>query len=288
METKELVVVSGKGGTGKTSLVGGLASLVENKVLCDADVDAANLHLLLKPKIIDQHDFYSGRTARIDKQRCTECGECIDLCRYQAIDPEYNVNPLWCEGCGVCVHFCPVDAIDFPENRCGEWYFSETRFGPMVHAQLGIAEENSGKLVSLVRKEARELAEKKGHRWIITDGPPGIGCPVIASIGNADAVLVVCEPTVSGQHDLERVVELAKYFKLPAYVCVNKSDIYWSMAQEIENWCRNGGARFLAHLPFDPTVTEAQEQGKTIVEYGSCQLGRHMEALWRQLREQME
>jgi MinD superfamily P-loop ATPase len=193
---KELVIISGKGGTGKTSLVAAFASLAEKKVLCDADVDAADLHLIMNPKVIRQTDFQSGNTAVINNDRCTGCGLCRELCRRNAISEDYKVNPIDCEGCGVCVYFCPENAIDFPENTCGEWFVSDTRFGPLVHARLGIAEENSGKLVTLVRREAGKLAEQKGLDLILTDGPPGVGCPVIASIGGADAVLIVTEPTV--------------------------------------------------------------------------------------------
>ena len=188
---KELVIISGKGGTGKTSLVGAFASLAKNKVLCDADVDAADLHLLMEPQVGEHHDFQGGNTAVINPDLCTECGLCRDLCRWDAISEDFTVDSLECEGCGVCYYFCPEKAIDFPLNTCGEWFVSDTRFGPMVHARLGIAEENSGKLVTLVRMEAKKLAEDKELSLILTDGPPGVGCPVIASIGNASAVLIV-------------------------------------------------------------------------------------------------
>ncbi|MBT8368300.1 MAG: ATP-binding protein, partial [Deltaproteobacteria bacterium] len=198
---KELIVISGKGGTGKTSLMAAFSSLAENKVLCDTDVDAADLHLIMDPDVIRHTDFQSGNTAVIRKDHCSECDLCREMCRFNAISADYIVNPIDCEGCGVCVHFCPEKAIDFPENTCGEWFVSDTRFGPMVHARLGIAEENSGKLVTLVRQEARKIAEEKNLDLILTDGPPGVGCPVIASIGGASAVLIVTEPTVSGKHD---------------------------------------------------------------------------------------
>ncbi|MGD9023120.1 MAG: ATP-binding protein, partial [Deltaproteobacteria bacterium] len=222
---RELVIISGKGGTGKTSLIAAFASLAESKALCDADVDAADLHLLTNPSIKERHDFQGGSTAVIDRDRCTECGLCRDLCRWAAVRETFEVDPIACEGCGVCVYFCPEQAIDFPVKTCGQWFISDTRFGPMVHARLGIAEENSGKLVTLVRREARALAERKMLDLIITDGPPGIGCPVIASIGGASAVLIVAEPSVSGIHDMERVAQLAAHFKVPAMVCVNKFDL---------------------------------------------------------------
>ena len=212
---KELIVISGKGGTGKTSLMAAFASLAENKVLCDADVDAADLHLIMAPEVRERRDFQSGNTAVIDQDKCTECGQCLDLCRWNAISNDFEVNAIACEGCGVCVYFCPEKAIDFPENTCGEWFVSDTRFGPMVHARLGIAEENSGKLVTLVRQQAGKLAEAKNLDLILTDGPPGVGCPVIASVGGATAVLIVTEPTVSGVHDMQRVAQLAAHFKFP-------------------------------------------------------------------------
>ncbi|MGB5619991.1 MAG: ATP-binding protein, partial [Desulfobacterales bacterium] len=232
----ELIVISGKGGTGKTSLVAAFASLAENKVLCDADVDAADLHLVMAPDIRQREPFTSGHTAVIENKRCTECGLCRELCRWDAIAEDFAVDAVACEGCGVCVHFCPEKAIDFPENSCGEWFVSETRFGPMVHARLGIAEENSGKLVALVRQEARKLAEARGVNLILTDGPPGVGCPVIASMGGASGVLIVAEPSVSGVHDMERVVQLAAHFNVPAMVCVNKFDINTEKSRQIEEF----------------------------------------------------
>ena len=199
---KELVIISGKGGTGKTSMVSAIASLARNKVLCDSDVDAADLHLIMAPSVIKSEIFKGGCEAAIDKDKCVECGLCRDLCRYGAINEDFTVDSIECEGCGVCYYFCPEKAITFEQKTCGEWFISDTRHGPMVHARLGIAEENSGKLVTLVRKEAKKLAEEKGMDLIITDGAPGVGCPVIASIGGASAVLIVTEPTVSGVHDM--------------------------------------------------------------------------------------
>ena len=267
---KELVVISGKGGTGKTSLIAAFASLANHKVLCDADVDAADLHLIMDPEVQQRHDFQSGNTAVINRDKCTECGQCLDLCRWNAISDEFEVDPIECEGCGVCVYFCPEKAIDFPVNTCGEWYISDTRFGPMVHARLGIAEENSGKLVTLVRQEAKKLAEKKNLDLIITDGPPGVGCPVIASIGGASAVVIVTEPTVSGKHDMERVVQLAAYFKVPTLICVNKFDLNISTSKQIEAFSMEQGLIFLGTIPFDPIFTKAMVQGQSVFEYDDC------------------
>ena len=264
---QELIVISGKGGTGKTSLMAAFASLAENKVLCDADVDAADLHLVMAPDIRQREPFTSGHTAVIDIKRCTECGLCRELCRWDAIGEDFAVDAVACEGCGVCVHFCPEKAIDFPENTCGEWFVSETRFGPLVHARLGIAEENSGKLVALVRQEARKLAEARGVNLILTDGPPGVGCPVIASMGGASGVLIVAEPSVSGVHDMERVAQLAAHFNVPAMVCVNKFDINTEKSRLIEEFAGRRGMAFLGRVPFDPAFTRAMVQGRTIFEY---------------------
>jgi MinD superfamily P-loop ATPase len=287
-EIKEIVVLSGKGGTGKTSIVGALAALVPEKVLCDADVDAADLHLLLSPQVLERHDFTAGHKAAIDQEQCLQCGECLNWCRFHAINDDFVINPLLCEGCGVCFHLCPAQAVQFPDNHCGEWYISNTRFGPMVHARLGIAEENSGKLVALVRQQARQLAEENHRPFILTDGPPGIGCPVISSLGNAQAVLLVSEPTVSGQHDLERVAALADHFRVPVLVLVNKADLYWEAAREIEQFCAARAYPFLGHLPFDPDFTRAQVEGKTIMEYDNKRLQALLTEVWEQLRSAID
>ena len=285
---KELIVISGKGGTGKTSIMAAFSSLAENIVLCDADVDAADLHLIMNPKVIQQTDFQSGNTAVINKDQCTECGLCLEMCRFNAISTDYKVNPIDCEGCGVCVHFCPEDAIDFPLNTCGEWFVSDTRFGPMVHARLGIAEENSGKLVTLVRQEARKLTEAKNLDLILTDGPPGVGCPVIASIGGASAVLIVTEPTVSGKHDMERVGQLAAHFKVPAMICVNKFDLNLELTREIEKYAEEKDIACLGRIPFDPIFTKAMIQAQTVFEYdGRSTVGEAIRGTWQRLTEKI-
>ena len=285
---KEIVIVSGKGGTGKTSIISAFASLAENKVLCDADVDAADLHLIMAPEIRERHDFDAGHTATIDSDKCTECGLCRELCRWNAISEDYRVDEIECEGCGVCFYFCPEKAIMFPVNTCGEWFISHTRFGPMTHAHLGIAEENSGKLVALVRKEGKELAEKGGMDFLLTDGPPGVGCPVIASMGGASAVLIVAEPTVSGKHDMERVSELAAFFKVPAMLCVNKFDLNPEMGNAIEAFAEGKGVKPIGRVPFDPDFTRAMVAGQTIVEFNeqgdAC---RAVKTIWENLRENL-
>jgi MinD superfamily P-loop ATPase len=278
---KELVVLSGKGGTGKTSLTAAVASISKNSVLCDADVDAADLHLLMKPDIRKRTDFMGGNVAVIDPEKCSLCGQCIDFCRFDAIRETFSIDELDCEGCGVCVDLCPDQAIDFPVKKCGQWFISSTRFGDMLHARLGIAEENSGKLVTLVRQEAKKLAEARDLELIITDGPPGVGCPVIASLGGATAVLIVTEPTVSGVHDMQRVLELATHFKVPCMVCVNKFDLNLDQTTKIETLARERKIPIVGKVPFDRGFTDAMIQGKTILEYNqSGALSKTVRQLW--------
>ncbi len=285
---KEIVIISGKGGSGKTSILSAFASLAENKVLCDADVDAADLHLIMDPQVKERHDFKSGHTAIINQDRCVQCGMCRDLCKWDAISEDFVVDSIDCEGCGVCYYFCPEKAIDFPLNTCGEWYISDTRFGPMVHARLYIAEENSGKLVALIRERGKKLAEEKGLDLLLTDGPPGIGCPVIASLGGASAVLIVAEPTVSGRHDMERVVDLAEFFKIPAMVCINKFDLNPEEGEAIEAFSRERNVSVLGRIPFDLGFTEAMVQGKNIVEFDSHSKGcKAVQDIWANLAQSL-
>lgn len=264
---KELVILSGKGGTGKTSITAAFASLAKNRVLCDADVDAADLHLILNPDFKSSHDFKGGHEALINLEKCTQCGRCIEVCRFDAVKDSFEIDSIACEGCGVCVDLCPEGAIDFPETLCGQWYISDTRLGPMVHAKLGIAQENSGKLVALIRQEAKKLAARQNLDLILTDGPPGIGCPVIASIGQASAVLIIAEPTVSGFHDMERVAELSRHFHIPAMVCINKYDLNLEQTRKIETHARENNIAVVGKISFDPVFTEAMIQAETIFEY---------------------
>lgn len=285
---KELVIISGKGGTGKTSIVSAFASLASSHVLCDTDVDAADLHLIMNPTIKEQHVFIAGHKARIDREKCSACGKCIELCRWNAISDKFIVDSFSCEGCGVCRYFCPEQAIQFLPNTCGEWYISSTRYGKMVHAKLGIAEENSGKLVALIRRKAKEIAEENHLDLILTDGPPGVGCPVIASIGGASAVLIVTEPTVSGKHDLERVAQLVHHFNVPAMICINKSDINPSISIEIEKMAQSLSIDMLGHIPFDPIVTIAMINGKTVFEYDSTSgASYHIKSIWEKLHKNL-
>ncbi|SDO73919.1 ATP-binding protein [Desulforhopalus singaporensis] len=264
---RELVILSGKGGTGKTSITGAFASLAPECMFCDADVDAADLHLLLNPRVEQSSPFMGGSLAIIRPEMCCECGRCRELCRFDAISESYEIDRFACEGCGVCVDLCPEQAIEFPVQQCGEWFVSDTRFGPMVHARLGIAEENSGKLVSLVRRQARQLAIEKGCNLILTDGPPGIGCSVIASLGGATAVVIIVEPTVSGLHDMERVADLAAHFKVPGMVCINKYDLNEAMTVKIERYARSRNMQILGRVPFDSLFVAAMIEGKNIFEH---------------------
>jgi len=264
----EVVIISGKGGTGKTTLTAALAALWTNTVIADCDVDAADLHLLLDPQIDKQSDFTSGVEAVIDSEKCTQCGVCRDVCHFDAISSDFIINPIACEGCAVCHAFCPVEAITLNPRQCGEWFISKTRFGPMVHARLGVAEENSGKLVSLIRREAKQIAETSGFSNLLVDGSPGIGCPVIASITGASLVVVVTEPTVAGAHDMERVLGLACHFKIPAVVIVNKADLNSDMDKAITEHAESVGSPVIGRIPYDPSVTKAMVQGQTVIEYG--------------------
>lgn len=286
-------MISGKGGTGKTSIVVSLAALAESVVLADCDVDAADLHLVTEPQIEHQETFQAGREARICQERCIQCGVCQARCRFDAIQTielggkqtGYAIDPISCEGCGVCVHFCTSHAIDFPEKTCGQWFVSQTRYGPMVHARLGIAQENSGKLVSLVRTEAKKIAEKQNRDLVLIDGSPGIGCPVIASIAGASLVLIITEPTKSGLHDLDRVVQLARHFQIPAMVAVNKFDINEEITGEVEEYCREHKLASAGHIPYDVSFTQAQLAKQSIVEYDDGPTTSAIQTLWQNIQK---
>jgi len=288
---KELVIISGKGGTGKTSIVAAFASLAKNAVFADCDVDAADLHLVLEPKVKQTSDFSGGKQASIIAEKCIGCGKCKDLCRFDAINFDgpandtvgktFTVDPISCEGCKVCVEFCPVDAIEFEDSINGQWFISDTRFGTMVHAKLGIAEENSGKLVFLIRKETKKIAEEQKKNLIIVDGSPGIGCPVIASITGADLVLIITEPTLSGKHDLERVAELAAGFKIPVLVAINKFDLNSDMAEQIEKDTLKRNIKVVGKIRYDKAFTKAQIMKCSVVEYTGGAVTEDVKALWR-------
>jgi len=330
---KELVVISGKGGTGKTSIAASLAVLSGGCVVADCDVDAADLHLVLSPEIKQCHNFYSSHQAVIRQGDCTGCGACLTNCRFGAVISSlsaddltatplgarydcqncdycerscpaqasemihalseavgttrrggFSIDPIACEGCGVCVRFCPQQAIDFPERLCGEWFVSETRCGPMIHAKLGMAQSNSGKLVSIVRQNARTIAEQRNLGLVIIDGSPGIGCPVIASVTGASLVLVVTEPTLSGEHDLKRVIQLTRHFGIPATVCINKWDLNPEISDGIEQYCRSESIPVAGRIRYDRRFTEAQMHARTVVEMPSGEVAADICSLWDAVR----
>jgi len=291
---REITVISGKGGTGKTTVVACLARLATSRVLADNDVDAADLHLLLTPTVREGHDFFGSTKFAIDAEACTACGRCTEACHFGAIlfdgpanarfAKTYRIEPLACEGCGLCPLVCPSDAIRSEPHRTGRWYVSLTACGPMVHARLGIAEENSGRLVTQVRARASELARELHHELILGDGPPGTGCPVIASVSGTDLVVIVTEPTVSGVHDMERVLRLAAHFRVKAVVVINKADLNVDQARRIEEIAQAHGSQVIGRIPFDRTVHEALMAGTTVVEFGSSAAERAIRQVWDRLR----
>jgi len=280
---REIVVISGKGGAGKTSMAGAFAHLAENAILCDLDVDAPDLHLLLDPQVRSEESFRSGNEAVIDPERCVGCGQCADLCRFDAVHGDgdvFRVDSLACEGCKVCVTLCPEQAIGFPEKHCGQWYVSDTRFGPMVHAQLFPGEENSGRLVTLLKQKARAMAEEQGLDLVLCDGTPGIGCPVISSMAGTDLAVIVTEPTPSGLHDLKRVAELCDRFRTKVAVLVNKWDVNPGMTGEIERWSVGKGYTLAGRFPHDRAVVDAMLERKVVTETDNPELSRIIKSSW--------
>lgn len=278
---EEIVVISGKGGTGKTTLTASFAVLAGgDAVLADADVDAANLSLLLTPQELKSHPFIASDIAVLDRDRCTECGLCRELCRFDAISEDYRIDPLSCEGCSVCSRACPEEAINMEEILSGHWFLSQTPYGKLVHARLGIAEENSGRLVTLVRNEARELAKGEKKRFLLTDGPPGIGCPVIASLSGATRALIVTEPTVSGIHDLKRVLLVCRQFEVPAAVCINRCDLDEDNTQKIEAFCAAESIEVVAKIPFYREITEALVKATPVVNHTRGPAAEDIARLW--------
>ena len=291
---KQLVILSGKGGTGKTSVAAALADLASREmplVLADADVDAANLELVVRPTRLEEHAFFGGQSAVIDAGRCTGCGRCAELCRYDGIrvaEGMYSVDPLACEGCAACFYGCPAQAIELHERQAGLWFRSDTRFGPLFHARLFAAQENSGKLVTTVKGQARALAQQAGAALLLVDGPPGIGCPVIAASAGADLALLVTEPTASGAHDLERVLAMLDLLHAPALVCINKSDINPTQAREIASYCAARNVAVVGQLHYDDTVTIAMVHGEPVTTYQPTgKMSVALRRLWRTLRHEL-
>lgn len=279
---KEIVILSGKGGTGKTSIAGSFAALASSKVLCDCDVDAADLNLLLEPSVEEEYDFTGGLLAFINADICCQCNLCTQLCRFSAIK-DFKVDDIACEGCGLCARICPVKAIDMKSNVAGRWFVSKTKYGPLVHARLGIAQDNSGKLVAQVRQRAKQIAAEGDLDYIISDGPPGTGCPVISSLTGADLALLVTEPTLSGAHDLERIIQVCWHFGVKAVVCINKFDINELNTRKIEQFCNESETRIVSRIPYDAAVTEALMQAVPVVEYTECNASEEIINLWQNI-----
>ncbi len=281
---KKVTIISGKGGTGKTTLTGSFAALADKSaVMVDGDVDAANLSLILQGEKLEEHQFIASSTAVINPQSCTSCNLCRELCRFNAISEDYVVDPVACEGCSFCHFACPSEAIIMEERVSGHWFVSATPYGTLVHARLGIAEENSGKLVTAIRNKGEELAESTGVRMLIIDGPPGIGCPVIASLSGVDAALIVTEPTVSGIHDLQRVVAVCRHFEVPALVCINRCDLDLQQTERIEGYCKDENLQLAGKIPFHRAFIDSMVKGIPVVEYDQGDLTRKIRELWEAL-----
>ena len=283
---REILIISGKGGTGKTSLSAAFAHLASRHVICDLDVDTPDLHLLLRPVIQHTCQFYSGAEARIDPEQCDRCGLCREMCQFGAIEPggaAPSVNSLKCEGCKVCVHFCPVGAISFPAKHCGTWFESLTRFGPMVHAQLFPGEENSGRLVALLRQKAQQIGTTREKQLIIADGAPGVGCPVISSLSGVDLAAIVTEPTPSGRHDMQRLVDLCRHFNIPMAVIINKCSLNRKLSVQIRAQCLAQGLPVVAEIPYDRVFVEAMVRGQTVTEFADNPIAPIIRKAWDEI-----
>ena len=285
---KQITIISGKGGTGKTSITAAFASLTKNAVFADCDVDAADLHLILKPQIKKTMGFHGLNIADIDEEKCIDCKKCFESCKFDAINKDIELIKESCEGCGVCEYVCPVDAITMVERDSGFAYISDTRFGPMAHAMLKTAEEASGKLVTVVRENAKALAEEKKKDLIVIDGPPGIGCPVIASLTGVDLVLIVTEPTLSAIHDLKRILGVAQHFGIPAVVCINKFTINLNNTKKIEQYCKKNSIQVVGKLPYETAMTEAMIQEKTVIEYSDGDLSNNIIHMWNEIQKVLQ
>lgn len=285
---KELVILSGKGGTGKTSISAALAYLAPAKVLADCDVDAANFHLLVGARERESHDYYAGFEPVVNEAECSHCDKCTALCRFDAIRNGEITSPFACEGCGVCALNCPAHAISMRDKSAGRWLVADSRFGQLVHAELGLAVENSGKLVSMVRQEAKKLAEKEKLPLIITDGPPGIGCPVIATVTGADLVLAVVEPSLSAMHDFERLRSLCGHFKVPIVVCINKSTMSSLNTEALKSWLAANDVTAVGEIPYDAVFRKAVQAGHTVMEENNPEIQEKLLELWFNLSTLLE
>lgn len=285
---REVLIISGKGGTGKTSLTGAFAHLASNKIICDLDVDAPDLHLLLRPTSYQSEEFHSGYEAQIVSDRCTGCGLCASMCRFDAVRGNgtgFTVDPLRCEGCKVCATFCPAGAVRFPQKHCGHWHISSTRFGALVHAQLFPGQANSGRLVMVLKQQARKLAQSFNKDLILCDGAPGIGCPVISSLSGTDLAVAVTEPTPSGRHDLERVADLCSHFQVAFAVIINKYDLNHKETDGIQAFCRLRGYPVIAKLPHDQVVTRAMVRGLVVTEFPKTDFSMEIRRTWLRIEE---
>jgi MinD superfamily P-loop ATPase len=282
---RSVLFLSGKGGTGKTSLAGAFAALAADKVLADCDVDAANLHLLLDPQIASEGIFQGIKRAVKDDEKCTSCGKCREVCRFHAIDEHLAVDPTMCEGCGACAYVCPVDAISLTLVDCGRWYTARSRLGPLAGAELYPGEETSGKLVFLVKEKAVELVKQANVETLLIDGAPGIGCPVIASVSGVSAVILVTEPSLSGLHDLKRILGVVRHFRIPATLVINKADLNENLSEEIEAFAAKESLPLLGRIPYDRRVTEAMIAGRSAVEDGKSAAGIAMRQVFERFME---
>ncbi len=286
---KEITILSGKGGAGKTSVAAAIASVAKNAVFCDNDVDAADLHLIFNPEIKERYDFDSGTVAVIDPDVCTNCGICVEHCHFDAIHPnaveQLEVNPFQCEGCRLCERVCPEGAIESVYNNNNHWFVSNTRFGTLVHAKMGPGEENSGKLVTEIRKKAKEIATQTNADFIINDGPPGIGCSAIASITGTDAVLMVIEPTLSGLHDAKRLVELVNTFNIPVFAVINKFDLNREITEKVKNYLNENTISLIGNIPFANEMVESVVNEKTIIEYApDNKISKEFYSIWEKIK----
>lgn len=287
---KEVVVISGKGGTGKTSITASLGYLGgADVIVADCDVDAADMHLLFHPDYANEHEFYSGQIAAIDQDKCSECGRCIQICRFNAISLSkdgYQINPIRCEGCGYCARVCKDKAIINRVENAGKYYISKTKPGnTLVHAHLTIGASNSGKLVARVKEVSRKKAKEDGTSLMLVDGSPGIGCPVVSSLSGANLVVMVTEPSVSGLHDLERIAGLVKNFNIPATCIINKADLNPELTQKIKLFLEQEGILLVGEIPYNLKFSDAMVAGKTIVEFDPNDLGEKMKLIWQKINQ---